>query len=203
VHSLKNQFLTTLHKVLQSYPQGISEYALIQHLKDMQQPLFVQANLRDTLSLFRTHFVLFHALYLLRDRLRNLGEFDLQISPLQIRLAPAAPTSQQATHNQALERDDPLRSYYLNLEHLQATDRADVDALLKGSRALLLQPQSVTDALLELGIAQPLSAINATQLRHQYRKLVSAHHPDRGGCTERLQRINQAMDTLRAAQLLS
>ena len=203
MHNLKNQLLITLHNILQSHPQGVSEYALIKHLKGMPHPLFAQANLSDTLSLFRTHFVLFHALYLLRDKLRNLGEFDLLISPLQICLMPAAPAPVQATHNQALERDDPLRSYYLNLQHLQATDRADVEALLSSSHAILLQPQNVTDALLELEIDRPLSAITATDLRHQYRKLVSLHHPDRGGCTERLQRINQAMDTLRAAQLLS
>lgn len=118
MHSLKKQFLTTLHNIFRSYPQGISEYALINHLKDMQHPLFAQANLSYTLSLFRTHFVLFHALYLLRDRLHSRSEFDLQISPLQIRL-------------------------------------------------------------------------------------VSLHHPDRGGCTQRLQRINQTMDTLRAEHLLS
>lgn len=203
MHSLKKQFLTTLHNILQSYPQGFSEYALINHLKDMQHPLFAQANLSDTLSLFRTHFVLFHVLYLLRDRLRSRSEFDLQISPLQIRLKQAAATTLQPTNNQALECDDPLRSYYLNLNHLQVTDRADVEALLNSSRATLLQPQNITDALLELGIDQPLSTVTAAELRHQYRKLVSLHHPDRGGCTKRLQRINQAMDTLRAEHLLS
>lgn len=201
--SLKKQLMTTLHKVLQAHPQGISEYALIKHLQGMQQPLFAHANLSDTLSLFRTHFVLFHVLYLLRDRLRSLGEFDLQISPLQIRLAQATPAALQPTDSQAIERNDPLRAYYLNLDHLQATDRADVETLLNSSRAILLQTPRVTDALLELGIDQPLSAVSATELRRHYRKLVSVHHPDRGGCTKRLQRINQAMDTLRAEQLLS
>lgn len=203
MHSLKNQLLATLHNLLLDNPAGFSEYQLINHLKSAQQPLFINANLSDALSLFRTHFVLFHVLYQLRDKLRATGEFDLQISPLQIRLEQAPPSAQPSATNQTLAANDPLRAYYLNLEHLQDTDRADVEALLTSSRAILLQSQSITDALQELEIEQPLATLNAADLRNQYRQLVSQHHPDRGGCTERLQRINHAMDTLRAEQLLS
>lgn len=55
----KTGLLTTLQRVLQSNPAGLSEYQLIQQLKQLQQPLFIGANLSDVLSLFRTHFFAF------------------------------------------------------------------------------------------------------------------------------------------------
>jgi DnaJ-class molecular chaperone len=41
------------------------------------------------------------------------------------------------------------------------------------------------DAPLDLGL-----------IRQRYRQLVSLHHPDRGGSTERIQSINLAMEIL-------
>lgn len=199
--TLKNtELLTTVQQLLADHPAGLSEYALIQLLKQQQHPLFINANLGDPLSLFRTHFIVFHALYLIRDTLRHAGSYDLYIDPLRIRLTAvtAAPTTQR----QALDRSDSLRDYYLDLKHLASTDRAAVEELLYGSLTRITQPQSVTDALTELGIEQPLQTLNADTLRKHYRQLVSRHHPDRGGCTERLQRINQAMDTLRQHHLV-
>lgn len=201
--NLKTELLTTLHKILLEQPAGLSEYQLINQLKSQQQPLFISANLSDPLSLFRSHFVLFHVLYQLRDKLQVAGEFELHISPLRIYLERTPTSAARTTSRCALAVSDPLRAYYLDLTHLQNTERAEVEALLSSSRAVLLQSQKVTNALHELGITQPLQTLSATELRTHYRQLVSLHHPDRGGCTKRLQRINQAMDTLRAEQLLS
>lgn len=196
----KIKLLATVQQVLQASPAGLSEYALIQTLKQQQHPLFIKANLGDPLSLFRTHFILFHALYVLRDRLRSVGEYDLLISPLRIQLHSLI--VDDSTISQAIDRSDALRAYYLDLNQLASTDRAAVEQLLYGSLNRLTQSQQVTDALAELGLEQPLQSLSAHQLRYHYRQLVSRHHPDRGGCTERLQRINQAMDTLRQQHLL-
>ncbi len=197
----KTKLLATVQQILQESPAGLSEYTLIQVLKQQQHPLFINANLGDPLSLFRTHFILFHTLYVLRDTLRSAGEYDLLISPLRIQLH--ALIVQDATNSQAIDHSDALRSYYLDLSQLASTDRAAVEELLYGSLNRLTQSPQVTDALAELGIEQPLQSLSAHQLRYHYRQLVSRHHPDRGGCTERLQRINQAMDTLRQQHLLS
>ena len=47
--------------------------------------------------------------------------------------------------------------------------------------------------LFELNGDQPL---NLAAIKLRYRQLVSQHHPDRGGSTERLQSINLAMEIL-------
>lgn len=193
----KTGLLTTLQRVLQSNPAGLSEYQLIQQLKQLQQPLFIGANLSDVLSLFRTHFLLFHGLYRLRDTLRA-AEQDLQINPLLIQLLPA-PASYAAT-TQALNLNDPLRAYYLDLNNLTATDRAAVEQLLNNTRNQLDPPDAVLEALAELGIEQPLHSLSSKDLRSHYRQLVSRHHPDRGGSTERLQHINRAMDIIMTYQ---
>jgi len=38
--------------------------------------------------------------------------------------------------------------------------------------------------------------LDLARIRLRYRQLVSRHHPDRGGSTERLQSINAAMEIL-------
>ncbi|HHX34717.1 MAG TPA: molecular chaperone DnaJ [Gammaproteobacteria bacterium] len=196
----KTGLLTTLHNLLRSQPEGLSEYQLINQLKQLRHPLFVSSDLSDVLSLFRTHFLLFHALYQVRDNLRAAGQFDLQISPLKIRLQPIS--VQNTAHTSALSLSDPLQAYYLNLDNLTDTDRAAVEQLLYSSQNSLNPAQAVSKALADLGIDQPLHTLSGQDLRSRYRQLVSRHHPDRGGCTERLQRINHAMDTLRAHQCL-
>lgn len=194
-----NQLVNTLQRLLEAKHTGLSEYELLKQLISEQHPLFISANLSDVLSLFRSHFVLFHALYLLRDNLRSAGQLDLKISPLHICLQPI--TTRSSTQSQMPNLSDPLRAYYLDLDNLSATDREAVEQLLNSSLASLQPSQQLSDALAELGIEQPLHTLNSEDLRSHYRKLVSRHHPDRGGCTERLQRINQAMDMVRAYQV--
>lgn len=136
MYSLKREFFITLQNLLLDKPAGFSEYQLINHFKDAQHPFFVSANLSDSLSLFRSHFVLFHLLYKLRDNLRAAGEFELHISPLQIYLAPMSSATQHSANSSALAAREPLRRYYLDLNNLQDTGRAEVDALLNSSRDL-------------------------------------------------------------------
>lgn len=194
-----NQLVNTLQQLLEENHTGLSEYELLKQLKNEQQPLFISANLSDVLSLFRSHFVLFHALYLLRDSLRSGGQLDLKISPLHICLQPIATHS--TIQSQMPNLSDPLRAYYLDLDNLSTTDREAVEHLLNSSLTSLQPSQHLSDALAELGIEQPLHTLASEDLRSHYRKLVSRHHPDRGGCTERLQRINRAMDIVRAHQV--
>lgn len=192
--------LSRLHQLLLQHPSGLSEYLLIQQLKQLQQPLFIEADLSDPLSLFRTHFILFHALYVLRDALRLAGSADVQINALCIQLQTLTASTQ--TPSQSLDINDPLRAYYLDVTHLANTDSAAVEQLLSYGLNRLTQPQTITDALAELGLEQPLAQLSAKTIKQHYRQLVSRHHPDRGGSTERLQRINQAMDRLQQYPLL-
>lgn len=190
--------LNLLHGILTDHPLGLTEHQLIKQLKDQQHPFFVEADLHDPLGLFRTHFVLFNALYQLRDQLRSTSKIDLHISVLLIRLV--SDTNSPNIAQTALQNSDPLRAYYLDLSHLQATDRSAAEALLYGTLHSLNPPAQVQEALAELGIEQPWHDLSDKDLRQHYRHLVSIHHPDRGGCTQRVQRINQAMDVLRKHQ---
>ena len=190
--------LNLLHGILTDNPLGLTEHQVIKQLQHQQHPFFAEADLHDPLSLFRTHFVLFNALYQLRDQLRSTSKLDLHISVLLIRLVSDANSLNIA--QTAMQNSDPLRAYYLDLNHLQATDRSAAEALLYGSLHSLNPPAQVQEALAELGIEQPWHDLSDKVLRQHYRHLVSIHHPDRGGCTERVQRINQAMDVLRKHQ---
>lgn len=176
--------------LLREQPHGLSEYELIQRLKQRHSTHVPNLPLADKLVLFRTHFLVFNALYLLRDRLGEAGIAHLSISPMAIRLLPY--NSGEAT----LAERDPLRDYYLDLRNLRDTDEDDVERLL-ASFWTRMQGSDEKQAALELfeldRVAEPVTAL---MIKQRYRQLVSLHHPDRGGSTERLQSINLALEIL-------
>lgn len=178
-----------LHELLRAAPAGISEYQLIQLLKTRHSTHIPHLELTDKLVLFRTHFLLFNALYLLRDQLWKTQSAHLQISPLCVQLLPWQPGSAE------LAEHDPLRDYYLNLQHLRDTEAADVEKLL-ASFWTRMQGGDEKRAALELFELNNEQALNLATIKLRYRQLVSQHHPDRGGSTSRLQSINLAMEIL-------
>src|SRR5690606_39655129 len=64
------------------------EFELIRELSAPPYSLFQPDCLRDSLSMYRVHFLLFHALYLLRDQFHQEQLGSLEISPLRIQLTP-------------------------------------------------------------------------------------------------------------------
>jgi hypothetical protein len=176
-------------QLLQAAPGGLAEYALIQQLKAGHSGHLPNLPLTDKLVLFRTHFLLFNALYRLRDTLWQQQAHLLQISPLCIQLLPYQPGIS------ALSEHDALRDYYLNLDNLRDTDERDVERLLASfwTRMQGGEEKQAALGLFELDDEKPL---DMTRIKHRYRQLVSQHHPDRGGSTERLQSINKAMEIL-------
>ena len=180
---------TRLFELLQAAPEGLSEYELLLRLSRWQG---AEERLpTDTLELFRTHFLLFHTLYRLRDQLHAEQLAVLQISPLCIRLLPY-----QAGES-ALSEKDPLREYYLDLSHLRDTDADDVQKLLGAFWVRLQGGDEKQSALAVFELEAHNGNLDLTIIRQRYRQLVSIHHPDRGGSTQQLQSINQAMETLR------
>ena len=178
-----------LHELLRAAPAGISEYQLIQQLKRRHSTHIPHLDLTDKLVLFRTHFLLFNALYLLRERLWHTQSAHLQINPLCMQLLPWQPGSSE------LAERDPLRDYYLDLSQLSHTDERDVEKLLASfwTRMQGGDEKRAALELFELNSDQPL---NIATIKLRYRQLVSQHHPDRGGNTSRLQSINLAMEIL-------
>lgn len=178
-----------LLELLQACPQGCSEYELIQQLKARHSTHIPHLPLTDRLVLFRTHFLLFNALYRLRDQLWAEQHGHLQISALCTCLLP------YQAGCAALSEHDPLRDYYLDLQQLRDTSADDVDQLM-ASFWTRLQGGDEKRAALELFELHEESRLDLSTIKYRYRQLVSLHHPDRGGSTSRLQSINQAMEIL-------
>ncbi|CDI01003.1 putative Heat shock protein DnaJ domain protein [Candidatus Competibacter denitrificans Run_A_D11] len=182
---------------LEAHPAGLSEYELLKRLRE-QNALFADFNAREPLSLFRSHFLLFHALYRLRDRLWLEQRGQLQIDPLQIVLLPSRPVEHVADRTNVLAPYDGLGVWYGDLERGAAVAGTDVREWLnqfEKSRQALNQRQA---ALAELGLQDP---VDATAIKRRYRWLAMRHHPDRGGDGVRLRRINAAMAILKAAAI--
>ncbi|NQD96524.1 molecular chaperone DnaJ, partial [Pseudomonas sp. CrR25] len=164
-----------LQQLLLAAPAGLGEYQLIQQLKSGHCTHIPNLPLTDKLVLFRTHFLVFNALYQLRERLWSEQAGFLQISPLCIQLLP------YQSGSAGLSERDPLRDYYLDLDNLRDTDERDVEKLL-ASFWTRMQGGEEKQAALELfelhGNQLPL---DLATIKHRYRQLVSQHHPDRGG----------------------
>ncbi|MFG0721543.1 DNA-J related domain-containing protein [Pseudomonas sp. GLN_6] len=179
-----------LHELLRMAPDGLGEYQLIQLLKARQCVHIPSQPLTDKLTLFRTHFILFNALYRLRDQLWAKQSGYLQISALNIQLLPYQPGSSEISEH------DPLRDYYLDLSQLNDTEEEDVAKLLLSFWTRMHGSDEKQAALELFELEDSTQALNFATIKHRYRQLVSQHHPDRGGSTARLQSINKAMEIL-------
>jgi len=181
-------FMALLLEILQLHPEGVSEYDLLQHLRGDTRSGLETARSAGSEDLFRTHFLLFHFLYRLREKMRATGTGDMDIHTLSIRWHAAA-----ALAPQALTQPEPLRDYYLDLDHLEGTTRADIDAMLGRFWARFDRYDRRREALEVLGLSD---TADGAAVLHQYRRLAMQHHPDRGGDPGRLQAIHAAMTIL-------
>lgn len=177
-------------KILEEHPGGFSEYELITCLRMSAVCGFDAIDLRDRLDLFRCHFLVFHALYRLRERLWAERQAELHISALLITLHAGG---EDRAAQQHMTGHDPLRDYYLDLTHLEQTTTDDVDTLLNGFWSRLTDNPQRQQALETLGLSDP---VDENSIRRQYRRLAMRYHPDRGGDKEQLQAVNAAMDFL-------
>ncbi|ARU87937.1 DNA-J related domain-containing protein [Pseudomonas sp. M30-35] len=183
-----------LLSLLQAAPEGLSEYALIQQLKSLNSTHIPNVPLTDKLALFRTHFLLFNALYRLRDQLWQQQSADLHISAILIELRPFQVDPQSG--QQTLGEHDPLRSYYLDMANLSGIEERDVEKLLVSFWTRMQGGDEKLAALELFELQNSTETLNLVRIKQRYRQLVSIHHPDRGGNTQRLQSINKAMEIL-------
>jgi DnaJ-domain-containing protein 1 len=179
---------TRLLEILRASAAGLSEFELLKRLQAAAPDAFPAALFKDNLAMYQAHFLLFHALYRLRDTLLARREALLEIDVLAIRLHAYA---KQAA---GLEAHDPLRAYYLDWANLEQTGAADVERLLGSFWTRYIANQQRADALRVLGLSDPVGLAEIT--RH-YRRLAMNHHPDRGGDVARFQAIQAAMAALR------
>ena len=182
-----------LAQLLDEKPQW-TEHELIETLQQPPYELFAADALRDTLSLFQTHFLIFHCLYCLRADWLSEQTADIEINTLRIRRVSWQPGED------ALQTSDPLASYYLDLSQLTGTGAADVDAMLNdfwdkmaGSRPKQSSAMSFEHACEIMLLAPPLSV---PELKRQYRRLIHQYHPDKGGSLVKMQTVKKAYQTL-------
>ena len=178
-----------IHEILKQYPVGLSEYDLMEALGETGAAGFDGGGFDNDLSMFQCHFLLFHCLYGLQDRLWADEQTSIDIRCLNIKLNKS--TSSEST---CIDKHDPLREYYLDLNNLNSTTEDDVHDLLGKFWERFVAVDYRVKALEILGLDEPVSY---EEVRVQYKRLAMEHHPDRGGDKEKLQLINEAMQQLK------
>jgi len=192
INSQTSEWLDALQQfifsIVHQQAAGLSEHELIKQLQNPENPFFAPDALRDNLTLFRCHFLVFHCLYQLRQELA--ADFELQISPLKIQLLP----HQQAKEFNGISRHDPLADYYLDLSNLETTDREGVEDLLRDFWCKVILPDNHDQALQTLQLTAP---VEWPQIKVQYRRLAKQHHPDKGGDAEIFKAVCRAFQQLK------
>ncbi|OZG71279.1 hypothetical protein BTA51_21775 [Hahella sp. CCB-MM4] len=190
------RLISALEDILIGQSMSLSEYELIKTLSDPPYSLFDGEAMSGQLNLFQTHFVLFHALYLMRERHWQENNTWIDISPLKIfALSHSDKAPQQNTKSQtSIGQADPLQSYYLDLNHLTNTSEGDVARLLNQFWQAYLNPSQHKEALQTLGCE---SDTDWHTIKIQYRKLAMEHHPDRGGNAQTFAEIREAYEILK------
>lgn len=184
--SISEAFILALQCEIENNPEGIGEYDLMTNLKSqgyfdfLSQPALPH-------ELFQAHFLLFHSLYLLSHRLLERKLNLLSIHTLKIQLLPY-----QVGEN-TLQEDDKLKSYYLDFNNLENTSEDDVYEMLASFWNKLNRFDNRDAALSELGLKDPVDDV---VIKKEYRRLAMKYHPDRGGDTKKLQKINDALALL-------
>ena len=204
------------------FQRGVSEYELIELLKKAPYHFFDDASLREPLMLFKTHFIVFHALYQLKRSWIEQGEGVLDIHTLNIKLNQesahsdhnSAHSEKNSTHGDnykdkesqdkvgAITEADALAEYYLDWGNFEKADRKSVDALLNAfwhrmasGNAHTFEQEDIADAHALLGLPQD-EHVSLSVLKRVYKKALQLVHPDKGGTQQ------EAQDVIQAYQLL-
>lgn len=172
--------VATLRKLETEFVEGISEFGLISLLQAAPYHVFDSDALRDNLTLFQCHFVLFNALYTLRDQWFDERRQVLDIHATNIQLR----TEKEGCNT--VTTDDPLRSYYLDWSHFNSTSAQDVEALINsfwermGNPVLAVDEHDVNRAKALLDIPDE-SVLSKSVIKKHYHRQQHLHHPDKGG----------------------
>lgn len=185
--------MIAVESLLRSVPGGVSELALIKSLQSSPWQLLDRVDFADPADLYPVHFLVFHVLYRLRDTLAGQNEC-IDISPLAIRLTAASAVAGQSP----VAEVDKLRAFYLDLRQYSLS--ADYISKMMndfwsgrgGQRPASGDAEKAADTL---GFGELPTSFD--DVKYRFRRAVMQAHPDRGGNTARVQRLNEAFGTLR------
>jgi hypothetical protein len=198
------ELIDLLTVILNDNVEGITEHELLKLLQQEPYEFFSEDALRDPLILFQTHFLLFHCLYILKQRWHLSKQAELEISALKIIKRPYSYSLKQNADSPAkpLANTDPLAQYYLDWSHFSKTGSEEVEELLNSFWRKVFTPQDDESIQQSLTIMEFDNPIPTVQLKVQYRRLAQLHHPDRGGDSEHFKKICQAFQQLKQYNLL-
>ncbi|MGX5913674.1 DNA-J related domain-containing protein [Aliidiomarina sp. Khilg15.8] len=195
-HAPLEQLQHAISDILLAQVTPVSEFELIRTLQREPYELLSERALRGSLSLFQTHFLVFHCLYQLRDEWRAEQLCDLRIEPLAIGCEPLAGHQGQ----QLPAAEDKLRAYYLDMGHFDSTSSRDVDDLLSGFWQDFGRPAPAVhaDERSQAMMIMDLETMpeSQRQLKRLYRQQVHQKHPDKGGATEAMHSLQWAYQVL-------
>src|SRR5690554_5082273 len=184
-----------LLQLIQSEPNGMPEHQLLKQLTELGYQGFAPS--LEPLELFQAHFLLFHLLYRLAPCWRQKGMGDLQIDCLSIQFKPL-----KTADDHALNKADPLQSYYLDYSHYRNTQSDDVVQMLDdfwqqfAGGALSHSNDEIAQAKQILGF-ETHESLNKQSIQRRFRQLSQTHHPDKGGDTKKFQQLNHATQLLK------
>ncbi len=185
--------MIAVEALLRNEPGGVSELALIKALQSPPWQLLDHVDFADPADLYPVHFLVFHVLYRLRDALGGQSE-GIDISPLAIRLTTPSAVAGQGP----VAEVDKLRAFYLDLRQYSLS-ADNISKMMNdfwsgrvGQRPASDEAEKAADTL---GFGE-LPA-HFEDVKYRFRRAVMQAHPDRGGNTDRVQRLNEAFGTLR------
>jgi hypothetical protein len=185
-----NPLVIPILDILKDSTDKIGEYDIIRRL-EQQGIAFPVDNDSYNVIMFKKHFMTMNALYHLQQDLFEDGYY-LNISALDIAIEPLEePSNEQSLLDSA---EHKLRDYYLDWQHFKTTGEAEINELLSGfwNKYHALDKQAEALEILELG-----SDASWEHVKHTYRRLVTEHHPDKGGNDARFIEIRSAYEILR------
>lgn len=204
-HSSTNALKESIRLLLETSSDYYTEYDIIRYLNDQGWALSLDAT--DSTVLFKSHFLVYHALYSLQVEYWQQAEHLLEISALKIGfVVPSKASSDAPSDTRVLMSGNDLppdyashqalRDYYLDLSQLEAATEASVNDLLNQFWTRMIVSNDKIEAL---AIFELPATASLGEIKQRYRNLAMAHHPDRGGNAEVFQRINWALGVLQQA----
>ncbi len=197
---LINQLTNSIETLIKSENiDFITEHQLIKKLQSPPYNLLSHLSFNQSDQLFQLHFLVFHSLYRLNEEFTEQGYGEIVITPLKIKLLRFTKPSliqndkKEYELSKAIKSTDKLAEYYLNLKNIIGISPKDIDLLILSFWQEFHHPNAHDESLAILNLSSPTSY---KDIKQQYKRLASKHHPDKGGSKEKLQQINQAMATL-------
>lgn len=196
IEKLSEQILEALDVKLTGSFGEMQELALIKALQEPPYQLFSPDSLQSELFMFQTHFMLYHALYKLREQWlkEQYAVIDIMLSRFVIYPYDNSPQDLPVV-------DNGLRAYYLDLNNIEISQE-DVESLLNSFWKRFLAGESVSleqlaEAYQHLELAENCSDI---ELRKRFKALSLTHHPDRGGNEEEFRLMQSAYELIKASR---